>query len=292
MTRSAKTPPLRIGHLSADLERAIDRQVLLALSEDLGKGDLAAIILPPDAPITARVLCREDAVLAGVFWFEAALRHLDSDVRFTWHKRDGDALAAGDVVCEVRGQTSSLLTGERSALNFLQTLSGTATRTARFAAAVRPHQVRLRDTRKTLPCLRLAQKYAVLCGGGENHRLGLFDAILIKENYMAARGAPEVVIRAVRSSYPEEPIEIEVENLKELDLALGCLPDMILLDNFTIKDLRRAVTMTQGAVPLEASGNITLDNAAEIAATGVDYIAVGSLTKDVQAVDFSMRVVL
>ncbi|MHB8309782.1 MAG: carboxylating nicotinate-nucleotide diphosphorylase [Metallibacterium sp.] len=267
----------------------IESDVARALAEDLGSGDLTASLLP-DVPLRAQLICREQAILAGAPWFEACLRALDAKVRCIWRLADGAALQPGITVCVIEGHGRALLSAERCAINFLQTLSGTATATARHVAAVAGTHARILDTRKTLPGLRLAQKYAVRCGGGGNHRVGLFDMVLIKENHIAAAGGINAAMTAARALHPDAPLEVEVETLQQLDEALALHPDRILLDNFTLADMIRAVQRGAGRVPLEASGGIGLQQLRAVAETGVDFISIGALTKHVHAVDFSLRV--
>ena len=237
----------------------------------------------------ARVIAREAAILCGVAWFDEVFRQLDSAVRVHWRARDGEALAIDQVVCELAGPAQPLLSGERTALNFLQTLSGTASLAARYVAAVADSGAVVLDTRKTLPGLRLAQKYAVRCGGAENHRMGLFDAVLIKENHICAAGSLDLALRAASQQAGDGVlIEIEVEDLDQLDQALAAGAERILLDNFGLEMLSQAVQRNAGRARLEASGGVSLQNVAAIAATGVDFVSVGELTKDVYAVDFSM----
>jgi len=267
----------------------INDDVRRALAEDVGSGDLTAPLVP-DAMTRAELVTREDAVLCGAAWVEEVFRQLDTRVRITWLKRDGERIAAGSVIARLDGPARALLTGERSALNFLQTLSGTATLTARYVDAVRGTHAKLLDTRKTLPGLRRAQKYAVTCGGGLNHRLGLYDAVLIKENHIAATGSVTAALTQARTAVATDiPIEIEVENLEQLHEALSAGATHVLLDNFDLNRLTAAVHETAGRATLEASGGITLDNIRAVAKTGVDCISVGQLTKNVSAVDYSMR---
>jgi nicotinate-nucleotide pyrophosphorylase (carboxylating) len=268
---------------------AIRDDVARALAEDLGSGDLTADLIPISLRAEAAVISREAAVVCGTPWFDEVFHRLDPAVRIDWKIRDGDEVTPNQVLCTLAGPARALLSGERTALNFLQTLSGTATRVRRYAAAVAGTGARVLDTRKTLPGLRLAQKYAVRCGGGQNHRLGLYDAILIKENHILAAGSVGEAVAAARRAAPGKLVEVEVENLDELQQALTAEAEIILLDNFSVADLRRAVALRYGAVKLEASGGVTLDNIRAIADTGVDYISVGALTKDLQAVDLSMR---
>jgi nicotinate-nucleotide pyrophosphorylase (carboxylating) len=279
---------------ASELEQTIQRNAGEALAEDVAGGDLTATLLPEAATARASIVTRDAMVLAGRPWVDEVYRQLDPAVRIEWRAADGDALAAGAVLCRLEGPARALLTGERTALNFLQLLSGTATATARYVAAVAGTNARILDTRKTIPGLRLAQKYAVRCGGGVNHRIGLFDAILIKENHILAAGGIEGAIREARAKHAGVPVEIEVESLDELRSALAAKADRLLLDNFGLEDLRRAVQINRadGNPPatLEASGGLTLESIADVAATGVDFISVGALTKHVTAVDLSMRV--
>lgn len=270
-------------------DRYIVSQVQVALAEDVGDGDRTAALLPADAMATAHVLCRESAVLCGQAWFAQVFRQLEPKIQIEWLRRDGDRLAPDDIVCRMAGPARSLLTGERTALNFLQTLSGTATLTARYVDAVAGTRARILDTRKTLPGLRLAQKYAVTCGGGHNHRLGLYDAILIKENHIRAAGSVTAALQRAAQVANGLDVEIEVENLEQLGEALAGAARRVLLDNFDLDGLRAAVAETAGRARLEASGGVNLDSVTAIAATGVDDISVGGLTKDVRATDYSMR---
>lgn len=261
------------------------------LAEDLGGGDLTANIIPDATQASARVVTRENMVLCGRAWFDAVFRQLDEGIVVEWAGEDGDDIAAGGLLCQLRGTARALLTGERTALNLLQTLSATATVARRYAQAVSGTHCKVLDTRKTIPGLRLAQKYAVRCGGCVNHRIGLFDAILIKENHIIAAGSIAAAIAKARE-LSDVMVEIEVESLEELQEALQAGPDRIMLDNFTTADLRRAVAINRGRVELEASGNISLDTIRPIAETGVDYISIGALTKNLSAVDLSMRIEL
>lgn len=267
----------------------IRETVTAALKEDVGSGDLTAALIQADCRGRARVICRELAVICGTAWFDEVYRQLDLAVQVDWLVRDGDQVIADQPLCTVEGPARALLTGERTALNFLQTLSGTATAAKRFADTVAGTGTQVLDTRKTIPGLRRAQKYAIRCGGGKNHRIGLYDAILIKENHIMASGSIEGAVRRARELAPEVLVEVEVENLEELRSALACNPDVIMLDNFDLAAVREAVAAARGLVKLEVSGNITLERIKAIAATGVDYVSVGSLTKDVKAIDLSMR---
>ena len=270
--------------IQADVERAF--------AEDIGTGDATAELLSANATASAALTCREDAVMAGIDWFNACFRQLDPQVQIEWTVRDGDRVAAGSVICRMCGQARALVTAERSALNFLQLLSGTATATAAHVAAVAGTGVRVLDTRKTVPGLRLAQKYAVRCGGGHNHRVGLYDAILVKENHIIAAGGIKAAADAARRLHPRLLLEIEVENLDELQQALEAGADRIMLDNFTLPLMREAVSIAKGRAELEISGNVDLTTIGEYASTGVDYISVGALTKHVRAVDLSLRLKL
>ena len=267
-------------------------QVEAALREDVGSGDVTATLVPAAQRVRGAVITREEAVLCGRAWAEETFRRLDARVQLTWHAADGEALHATQVIFDIAGPARAVLTGERTALNFLQVLSATATATRRFVEAVAGTGCRILDTRKTLPGLRTAQKYAVRCGGADNHRMGLFDRVLIKENHIAAAGSITGAIEAARRNAPGITVEIEVESLRELEEALNARPDIILLDEFSLADMRAAVALNgaRGApAKLEASGSVSLESARAIAATGVDYISVGSLTKHVHAIDLSMR---
>ena len=270
------------------LDEALLHSVREALREDVGPGDITAALLPADSTATASVITRESAVLCGMAWFNAVFAELDTDIGISWLVHDGDRIESGQTVCTLAGPARPILTGERTALNFLQTLSGTASRARRYADAVAGLPVKVLDTRKTLPGLRQAQKYAVRTGGCHNHRIGLYDGILIKENHIAAAGSIEAAIRLARNANPGMPVETEVENETELLAALDAGADRLLLDNFTVAELQHAIDVTAGRASLEASGGVSLDNIRNIAATGVDFISVGALTKDIQATDYSM----
>lgn len=274
---------------AAPAEEAVADDVARALAEDVGPGDLTAGLLPPGAVLETRVICREDAVFCGCPWFDATFAQLDPAFTVEWSVQDGDALMPGGEVCRVTGPAAPLLSGERAALNFIQTLSGTATVTREYVRALSGSRTRLLDTRKTLPGLRLAQKYAVRCGGGENHRVGLYDAVLIKENHIAAAGSITAAVQQALERHPGIMVEVEVETLEQLREAIAAGARRALLDNFSLDRLRRAVDETAGRVELEASGNVTLNTLAEIAATGVDFISTGAITKHLRAIDFSMR---
>lgn len=271
------------------LEARIEHDVRQALEEDLGSGDVSALLIPQDRIWKARVISRESAILCGRNWFEAVFDHLDSQVNIRWNLHDGDQVTAGQELCTLKGPARALLSGERTALNFLQTLSGTATQASHYAARVKGMHTRVLDTRKTIPGLRQAQKYAVHCGGCHNHRIGLYDAFLIKENHIAAAGSIGDAIHNARQLAKGLLIEVEVENTDQLEQALSAGADRILLDNFTPARIHEAMDLTAGRTELEASGGITLDNLHDYAATGVDYVSIGALTKDVHAIDLSMR---
>lgn len=273
-------------HLAAE----IDRNVSAALLEDIGGGDLTALLTPAGHQSLGAVITRQDAVLAGQAWFDACFQQLDPAAEIVWAANDGDRIAAGQTLCEIRADTRALLTAERTALNFLQLLSGTATTTRRYVDAIAGTKARIVDTRKTLPGLRLAQKYAVRCGGGKNHRLGLYDGILIKENHViAAGGISQALEQARRLANGGVFVEIEVETLAQLAEALDHGAKMILLDNMDLRQMREAVAINAGRAELEASGGVRLQTVRAIAETGIDRISVGGLTKDLRAVDLSLR---
>ena len=273
-----------------DLASEIERNVEAALAEDIGAGDWTVLLTPAGTNASATVVCRSRGVLCGQHWANACFRRLDPAASLTWHLNDGDTLAPGSRVCEIKGQARALLTGERTALNFLQTLSAVASATRLYVDAVAGTRAAIVDTRKTLPGLRLAEKYAVTVGGGKNHRLGLYDGILIKENHIAAAGGVTRALVEARKVAPAGVwIQIEVETLEQLAEALKGGARMILLDNMGAAEMTEAVRITAGRAELEASGGITLDNVRAIAETGVDRISIGALTKDIEAVDLSMR---
>jgi nicotinate-nucleotide pyrophosphorylase (carboxylating) len=271
----------------------VSQTVATALQEDVGSGDLTAQLIPADRVARASVITREDAVLCGTAWFDEVFRRIDSRVRVTWSLHDGDRARASQQLCTLEGPARGLLTGERTALNFLQSLSATATVTRTYVDAVAGTKCRILDTRKTIPGLRLAQKYAVRCGGGTNHRIGLFDAILVKENHIAAAGSIAAAVSEARRVAAKVLLEVEVENLVQLREALDARVDRILLDNFPLADMRTAVQTTRAhanaRTELEASGNMSLETLRAVAETGVDFNSVGGLTKHVRAVDLSMR---
>jgi nicotinate-nucleotide pyrophosphorylase (carboxylating) len=274
------------------LEEAIHRNVKDALAEDIGGGDLTAALIDADEVVGATIIARESLVLAGHPWADEVFRQLDDTVQVDWYIEDGEHAESEDVICKLVGSARALLSGERTALNFLQTLSATATTTAAYVAAIDGTATRLLDTRKTVPGLRHAQKYAVRCGGGENHRVGLYDAILIKENHIRSAGSITAALQRARDIDTDVLVEVEVETIDELGEALDAGAGRILLDNFTLDELREAVRVNAGygyaRAELEASGNVTLDTVRDIAETGVDYISTGAITKNLSAVDLSM----
>lgn len=276
----------------ADLSAEIDANVRRALLEDVGSGDITAQLIPAERLAKATVITRETCVISGTAWVDAVFRQLDPRVAVHWHVVDGQRAAADQTLFHLEGPARSLLTGERSALNFLQLLSGVATRVRHYVDLVADTSVHLLDTRKTLPGLRLAQKYAVTCGGGHNHRIGLFDAFLIKENHIAASGGIAQAVAAAHRIAPGKPVEVEVESLDELSQALDAGADIIMLDELSLDDMREAVRRTAGKAKLEASGGVNETTLRDIALTGVDFVSIGAMTKDVKAVDLSMRLSL
>ena len=268
----------------------IAKVVTQALAEDLASGDITAELIGADVQVSGRIVTREDGILCGTAFALEAFQQIDPSCHVEWAAQDGDAIAADSLVCTLSGPARALLTGERTALNFLQLLSGTASTAGQYAARVAHTGVKLLDTRKTVPGLRLAQKYAVTCGGCYNHRIGLFDAFLIKENHISAAGGIAEAVAAARNVAPDKPVEVEVENEAELEQALTAGADRIMLDNFTLEALRDAVSHTAGGAELEASGNVTDETLVAIAETGVDFISIGALTKHVRALDLSMRI--
>ncbi|MBD3610333.1 MAG: carboxylating nicotinate-nucleotide diphosphorylase [Gammaproteobacteria bacterium] len=267
----------------------IEQQVTLALAEDIGQGDLTAALIPDNETSSATILCRDDAVICGINWVNEVFHQLDSTIAIDWQVNDGDRVYANTVLANISGNSRQLLTGERTALNFLQTLSGVATQTASYVKAVERTGVKLLDTRKTLPGLRKALKYAVLCGGGHNHRVGLYDAILIKENHIMAAGSITSAVKQAQALNSNVMIEVETENLDEVREALNVGANRIMLDNMDNATMREAVSIVNGGAELEASGGVGKDALRAIAETGVDYISIGSLTKHVRAIDLSMR---
>ncbi len=268
----------------------IREEVRRALMEDVGSGDLTAALIPEEAHSEATVITREPAVICGTRWFNEVFAQLDPRIVIEWCVKDGDHVEANQRLCLLRGPSRPLLTGERCALNFLQTLSGTATSARQYTEAVKGSNVRILDTRKTIPGLRRAQKYAVTCGGGKNHRIGLYDGVLIKENHIAAAGSIGAAVAQARAHAPKGiPVEVEVETLHQVHEALTAGADILLLDNMTPDEMREAVNIVNGRAKLEASGGVTLTNIKSIAETGVDYISIGAITKHLHAIDLSMR---
>lgn len=263
--------------------------ILPFLEEDLGRGDITAQIIPENRQATAELVTRETMVLCGREWFDAVFKHLDEKISIEWHVNEGEKVAKNTKLCTLKGSARHLLTGERTALNLLQTLSATATISRQYADAIQGTQTKILDTRKTIPGLRVAQKYAVRCGGCFNHRIGLFDGVLIKENHIIAAGSIANAVKIAREQ-SDVPIEVEVENLAELAEALNAKPDRIMLDNFSLDDLKKAVILTAKKVELEASGNIDLTTIRAVAETDVDFISIGALTKNIHAIDLSMRI--
>ncbi|MGV6858034.1 MAG: carboxylating nicotinate-nucleotide diphosphorylase [bacterium] len=275
------------------LLEGLDKTVALALEEDIGNGDVTADLIAAETLAQATVLVRETAVICGRPWFDEVFRQVDPAISIDWKVNEGDRVAADSILCTLSGAARQLLIAERAALNFLQTLSGTATTTAQYAEALQGTHTRILDTRKTIPGLRLAQKYAVACGGGKNHRIGLYDQVLIKENHIMATGSIAQAVAQARNLQPGIKVEVETENLDEFQQALDAGADIIMVDNYSLVDMAQAVSMnraqTGGETTIEASGNVTLPRLKDLAATGVDYISSGALTKDMKSIDLSMR---
>lgn len=271
------------------LQIAILENVTSALAEDIGSGDITACLIDSATQAIATIITREDMTLCGIAWANEVFQQVDPSIQANWHFADGDQVKANETLITLKGSARSLLTAERSAMNFLQTLSGTATLCSQYAAIVAETNVKLLDTRKTLPGLRIAQKYAVSCGNCFNHRIGLYDAFLIKENHIAACGSIAQAVNTARSNEPDKPVEVEVETMNELKQALEAGADTVMLDNFSLADMKAAVVLVNGRCKLEASGNVTKQTLLPIAQTGVDYISIGALTKDCKAIDLSMR---
>ncbi|PCI13776.1 MAG: nicotinate-nucleotide diphosphorylase (carboxylating) [Thiotrichales bacterium] len=267
----------------------IKKTVKAALKEDIGKGDVTASLIPAETTATATVITRETAVLCGREWFSETMLQLSDEISISWQAQDGDLLNENQTLCTIQGPARAILSAERVALNFVQLLSGIATESRRYADRVKGLKTTIRDTRKTIPGLRLAQKYAVRCGGCENHRIGLYDGVLIKENHILACGSITKAVEQIRASHPKMPIEVEVENLEEFHEALAAKADMLLLDNFDRAMLQRAVILNKGQAKLEASGGVTFNEIRGLAESGIDYIAIGTLTKNIQSIDLSMR---
>lgn len=277
--------------ISAALKSDIERSVARALAEDIGSGDITAQLIPADRQAQAKIITREEAVICGQPWVEAVYRQLDASLKVRWLVSEGADTSPDQAVCELQGNARSLLTGERTALNFLQTLSGTATTARQYANLVKGTGIKVLDTRKTLPGLRLAQKYAVRVGGCHNHRIGLYDAFLIKENHIAACGGIAKSIAAARQIAPDKPVEVEVENLEEFREALTAGADIVMLDNFSRADIEVAIGLKRGKVKLEISGNLDQENIRNLALKGIDFLSSGSLTKHCRAIDFSMQII-
>jgi len=275
---------------STQLPKNISESVRIALDEDIGNGDITANLIPEKTRINAHVICRENAVICGIPWFNAVFEQLGKNVTIEWLINDGEKVKPDQELCRLQGSARSILSGERCALNFLQTLSATATLTNKFVSKITHTQTQILDTRKTIPGLRDAQKYAVLCGGGKNHRKGLYDGILIKENHISAAGSIQNAVNQARLQNKDMPIEVEVETLGELKQALNAKADIMLLDNMDKQMLKQAVAINQHQAKLEASGNVSLETIVGIAETGVDFISIGTLTKNIHAIDLSMRV--
>lgn len=272
------------------MAKHIDALVSAALKEDVGEGDITAALIPIDAQAQAKLICREAAVLCGIPWFDATFDAVDSSVNIVWKAQEGDKLAPDQTVCEIKGNARSILTAERTAINLLQSLSGTASVSRRYAEKLAGLKTRVLDTRKTIPGMRIAQKYASKIGGAKNHRIGLYDGVLIKENHIRAAGSiAQALEQALATTPPNTLLEVEVESIAELNIALEAGAKRILLDNFSLDQLKESVEITAGRAELEASGNVTLQTIREIAITGVDYISVGALTKHLHAVDFSLQ---
>ena len=274
---------------SKDALHAIKHAVSIALEEDIGSGDVTAALFNVNQTHEAKVICRENAILCGQQWFEECFKQLDKSIEINWVIHDGEPIEKDATVCTLHGPAQAILTGERIAINFLQTLSATATLTHSYVDRIAGTSAQLLDTRKTIPGMRYAQKYAVKCGGGMNHRMGLFDAILIKENHIAAAGSISKAVALAKQKHPSLKLEVEVETNQQLEEAINTQADTILLDNFSLSELENAVNVNEHRKKLEASGNISLENIREIAKTGIDFISIGSITKHIQAVDFSMR---
>lgn len=271
------------------LQENVTENVRRALLEDVGPGDISAELIDPQANASARVITRSPGIFCGKPWVEETIKQVDANVRLDWHVEDGDAISANMPLFDLSGAARSLLTAERTMLNFVQLLSGTATRTAEYVALIRETDTTLLDTRKTLPGLRIAQKYAVSCGGGQNHRIGLFDAFLLKENHISAAGSITNAVARARALHPNRDVEVEVESIHELKEAIAAGADIAMIDNFTLEETKEAVDLAKGEIKLEASGGINANSITDIASTGVDYISIGDLTKTVTPLDLSMR---
>ena len=282
---------LTIEQIQADIQQSVQYALAEDIGSDLINGDITAQLIPADNTSHARIICRDQAIIAGTAWVNEVFKQLDPTVEIIWHIKEGQQVQPNDTLFELKGSSRSLLTGERTALNFLQTLSAVATKCFSYSEKVKHTQVKLLDTRKTIPGLRTALKYAVTMGGCHNHRIGLFDAFLIKENHINACGSIQMAVEKAHEIAPGKPVEVEVESFQELEQALSAGADIIMLDNFSISDTKKAVEYTKGQAKLEASGGITDETLVKIAETGVDFISIGVLTKDITAVDLSMRMV-
>ncbi len=280
---------IALGKLMHKLPNNIAEQVKMALNEDIGTGDVTADLIDKNTESKAKVICRDDAIIAGIAWFNEVFQQIDEKVSVQWRFKDGDKVKAGETLCELSGNSRSILSGERAALNFLQTISAVATQTHHFVEKIKGTKANILDTRKTIPNLREALKYAVLCGGGKNHRIGLYDMVLIKENHIMAAGSITRAVKQAKTLHSSLRVEVEIENLKEFREASVAGADVIMLDNFDLKTMRQAVEENAGRIDLEASGGVNLNSVRDIAETGVDYISVGQITKDIQAIDLSMR---
>jgi len=278
-----------IVKLPENLDQNIIQNIQLALQEDIATGDVTAKLIAEFATSTATIICRDPAILAGAEWLNETFRQVDSSVEIEWHFKDGDAIAENSIICSLKGSSRALLSGERVALNFLQLLSATATQTNRYVKAIAATHAKILDTRKTIPGIRLAQKYAVLCGGGNNHRIGLYDMVLIKENHIMAAGSISNAVQQAKKLYPDLKVEVETETLEEFQQASTAGADIIMLDNFELEALKKAVFLNNQKIKLEASGGVTLDTVTAIAETGVDYISMPEITKQIKAIDLSMR---
>ncbi len=282
---------LTIEQIQADIQQSVQYALAEDIGSDLINGDITAQLIPADNTSHARIICRDQAIIAGTAWVNEVFKQLDPTVEIIWHIKEGQQVQPNDTLFELKGSSRSLLTGERTALNFLQTLSAVATKCFNYSEKVKHTQVKLLDTRKTIPGLRTALKYAVTMGGCHNHRIGLFDAFLIKENHINACGSIQMAVEKAHEIAPGKPVEVEVESFQELEQALNAGADIIMLDNFSIADTKKAVEYTKGQAKLEASGGITDETLIKIAETGVDFISIGVLTKDITAVDLSMRMI-
>ena len=282
---------LNIKQINFVPEKLIISMVSNALSEDIGDNDITSLTIDNEKKVKARIINNENMVLCGQKWVDTVFYQLDKSIKINWFFNDGDFIKKNNIICKIYGNSRSILSGERSALNFLQTLSAVSTTTNLYVKKIQEFNTDILDTRKTIPGMRLAQKYAVRCGGGNNHRIGLFDAFLIKENHIESSGGSiKKIVKRARLINPNRMIEVEVENFEDINSALEAQVDIIMLDNFSISDMRKAVNQVQGLTKIEVSGNVSLDTVYEVAETGVDFISIGSLTKNIRAIDLSMRI--